>query len=206
MINKFREAIYQIKNALLLLVYLTILTGLIYPGMITAIGQLFFPWQSNGSLIKQDGQVVGSLLIGQSFTDPKYFYSRPSATTPYPYNGESSSGSNLGPSNPSLLAIVKERSLNLQKINPSNTLIPVDLVTTSASGLDPDISPLAAFYQLSRIAKLRKLSETTIKDLIQQSIQKRTLGIFGEPRINVLQLNIALDHLTLRSINVKTKT
>jgi K+-transporting ATPase ATPase C chain len=196
----FKEAIYQIKNALLLLLFFTILTGLIYPSLVTGIGQLFFPWQSNGSLIKQNGKAIGSVLIGQSFTDPNYFYSRPSATTPFPYNGEASSGSNMGPSNPTFLAAIKERVTHFKKMNSNNALIPVDLVTSSASGLDPEMSPLAALYQVPRIATLRHLPEKDIQQLIQHLTQKRTLGFLGEPRINVLELNLALDNLRINNV------
>lgn len=186
----------QIKTALLILILFTLITGIIYPFVVTGIAQLFFPWRSNGSLLIDNGELVGSKLIGQSFTDPKYFWGRPSATTPYPYNAESSAGSNLGPANPALLAIVKERTLVLQQTEPHNPQpIPVDLVTASGSGLDPEISPLAAFYQLPRIAKARNLSELQLQQLVQRLIEPRFLGVLGEPRVNVLQLNIALDKL-----------
>lgn len=189
-----KEAVKQLQVAVLLLVLLTILTGLIYPLLVTGLAQLFFPWQANGSFIEQDGKIIGSQLIGQFFTDPKYFWGRPSATSPYPYNSAASSGSNMGPSNPSFFALVKERVAYLKKFELSaNQLIPVDLVTSSGSGLDPEISPLAAFYQVPRIAKLRNIPEADIRALIQSLTQTRTLMILSEPRINVLQLNIALD-------------
>ena len=190
------KAIRKIKTSLILLMLFTVLTGLIYPAVVTCLAQLFFPWQANGSFIENKGKVVGSLLIGQSFTNPKYFYGRPSATTPFPFNAESSSGSNLGPSNPELLTAVKARVANLQKENSGmHPLIPVDLVTASGSGLDPEISPLAAFYQVPRIAKARRMAESGISKLVSDLIQNRTLGILGEPRVNVLQLNLALDNL-----------
>jgi K+-transporting ATPase ATPase C chain len=192
----FKIAIHQLKIAFILLVLLTVLTGLLYPLMMTGIAQLLFPKQANGSFIEKNGKVVGSLLIGQSFTDPSYFWSRPSATSPFPYNGESSSGSNMGPSNPDFLTTVKDRIASLrQSDSQKNHLIPVDLVTASGSGLDPEISPLAAFYQVPRIAKMRHISEKDLQLFIQNFIQQRTFGILGEPRINVLQLNLALDDL-----------
>lgn len=189
--------IKQVKTAFLLLVLLSMITGLIYPALVTGLAQLFFPWQANGSFISQGQTYSGSLLIGQAFSDPKYFWGRPSATTPFPYNSQSSSGSNLGPSNPDLLNTVKSRIRVLQQVDQDNKkLIPIDLVTASASGLDPEISPLAAFYQVSRIAKIRGISAAKIETLVKNSILHRTFGILGEPRINVLQLNFALDQLT----------
>lgn len=193
----FLEIFKQLKTAVLLLLFFSILTGLLYPLFITAIAQLFFPWRANGSLILQDNKTIGSELIGQSFTDPKYFWARPSATTPFPYNAENSSGSNLGPSNPTLFANIKDRIAQLQQFDPQNKqLIPVDLVTSSASGLDPEISPQAAYYQLVRVAKTRGIHEIEIKRLIEQNIRNRILGILGEPRVNVVELNLALDNLT----------
>jgi K+-transporting ATPase ATPase C chain len=196
----FKEMIRQIKPGLLILLFFTILTGIIYPTVVTGVAQLIFPWQANGSIVEKNGKPIGSLLIGQSFADPNYFYSRPSATSPFPYNGEASSGSNMGPSNPDFLATVKERVSNFQKIDSGSTLIPVDLVTASGSGLDPDISPYAAFYQVSRIAKLRNIPEDEIKQLIEGLIQRRQLSVFGEPRVNVLQLNLALDELRAKHV------
>lgn len=189
----FKEALAPIKTALLLLLTLTILTGLLYPLLVTGLAQLLFPAKANGSLITKNNSVIGSSLIGQAFTNPAYFWGRPSATTPYPYNGAASSGSNLGPSNPELLKTVKER---IQQFNgQSNQSIPIDLVTASGSGLDPDISPYAAYFQSARVAQARNLSETQINALIEQQIQRRTLGFLGEPRVNVLELNLALDNL-----------
>lgn len=191
-----QEAIKQLKTAFMILLLITLLTGLIYPAVVTIIAQLFFPHQANGSLITSNGKLIGSELIGQSFTDPKYFWGRPSATTPFPYNAANSSGSNLGPSNPDLLTAVKARAEALQKSDPHNkSLIPVELVTASGSGLDPDISPLAAAYQILRVAKARNISEDKLQTLVHSMIQNRTFWILGEPRINVLQLNLALDRI-----------
>lgn len=192
----FIELMKQLKTAILLLFVLTILTGFLYPAMVTVIAQVFFPWKANGSLIKRANAVVGSALIGQYFTDPRYFWGRPSATIPVPYNAENSSGSNLGPTNPALISVVKDRIANLQHADPDNkSLIPVDLVTASGSGLDPDISPQAAYYQIHRIAKARNVSEETIKMLIDNSITYRVALFLGEPRVNVLHLNLRLDEL-----------
>lgn len=188
----------QIKTAFILLILFTILTGIFYPLLVTGLAQVLFPWRANGSLIKQNNKIIGSVLIGQSFSDPKYFWGRPSATTPFPYNATSSSGSNMGPSNPDFLAAVKTRITNLQQSDPQNkNLIPVDLVATSASGLDPEISPLAAFYQIPRIAKARGISEKKIQTVVEKLIINRSFNILGEPRVNVLQLNITLDNLTV---------
>jgi K+-transporting ATPase ATPase C chain len=186
----------QIRPALMALLIFTALTGLLYPLAVTGIAQLAFPHQANGSLIVVNGKTVGSTLIGQQFTDPKYFWGRLSATGPYPYDAASSSGSNLGPSNPALLDEVKARIAALKAADPGNTQpIPVDLVTSSGSGLDPDISVAAALYQLPRVARLRGLSESAVRTLVDQYTQGRTLGFLGEPRVNVLQLNLALDAL-----------
>jgi potassium-transporting ATPase KdpC subunit len=190
-----RTAIRQIKIALFLLIILSILTGILYPLFITGIGQLFFPWQANGSLITKQGTTIGSKLIGQYFTDNKYFWVRPSATTPFPYNAANSSGSNLGPVNIKLFAAVSNRVGLLKKMSPQNMAIPIDLVTASASGLDPEISPYAAFFQAHRIAVSRAIPEDLVRKLIAEHIQKRTFRILGEPRINVLELNMALDNV-----------
>lgn len=191
-----REVLKQIKVAILLLFFILILTGMLYPAVITGIAQLVFPCKANGSLIMRDNKLIGSFLIGQSFSDSKYFWSRPSATSPFPYNAASSSGSNLGPSNPVYLEAVKKRTLLLKKSSNGNQDVPVDLVTASGSGLDPEISPEAAYYQVARIAKARGISEQRIQAVIQNSIQRRTLGILGEPRVNVLTINLALDRLS----------
>ncbi len=186
--------ISQLRPAIVAFLLLSVLTGLLYPFVVTGIAQVVFPSQANGSLVYQNGQVVGSKLIGQPFDDPKYFWGRLSATSPYPYNPSASSGSNLGPTNTALFDEVQARIDALHKPDPGNTApIPVDLVTSSGSGLDPDISVDAALYQVHRVATARGLSEATVHQLVTQSIQPRFLGIFGEPRVNVLQLNLALD-------------
>lgn len=194
------DIVRQIKTALILLIFLTILTGLIYPLLVTGVAQLLFPWQANGELIKSNNKIIGSELIGQSFTDPKYFWGRPSATTPYPYNASSSSGSNLAATNPDLIKTVKYRINTLKQADPQNKYaIPVDLVTASGSGLDPEISPQAAYYQVDRIAKARGIAPDTIKKLIAANTQDRTFKILGEPRVNVLKLNLALDQTQQQS-------
>ncbi|HVM72806.1 MAG TPA: potassium-transporting ATPase subunit KdpC [Anaerolineales bacterium] len=183
-----------IRPALMLLLIFTVLTGLVYPLVVTGAAQLLFPRQANGSLIVVDGKTVGSALIGQQFTDPKYFWGRLSATSPYPYNAGASSGSNLGPTNPALLDEVNARIAALKAADPRNSLsIPVDLVTSSGSGLDPDISVAAALYQLPRVARLRGLSQAAVRALVDKYTHGRTLGFLGEPRVNVLELNLALD-------------
>lgn len=190
----------QLKTAIILLALFTLLTGLIYPAIITGIAQLLFPWKANGSIIQQQGQAIGSALIGQSFETAKYFWGRPSATTSFPDNAASSTGSNLGPSNPALIALVEKRIEKLKQMDPSNNgLVPVDLATASGSGLDPDISPKAAFYQVPRIAMTRGLSQAAVHALVERLIQNRTFGFLGEPRVNVLELNLALDQLTVNS-------
>jgi len=184
----------QTKQAFLLFIILSVLTGIVYPLAITGIAQLVFPKQANGSLIYRDGKPVASALIGQPFTDPKYFWSRPSATSPMPYNAESSGGSNLGPTNPALAKVVQERIAILKKADPdNNALIPVDLVTSSASGLDPHISPAAAEYQVARVAKARGLDAQIVRQLVARHTEGRTLGLLGEPRVNVVELNLDLD-------------
>jgi potassium-transporting ATPase KdpC subunit len=186
----------ELKPALLMLALLTVLTGGVYPLLVTGIAQLVFPHQANGSLIEQNGKVVGSELIGQPFSDPKYFWGRPSATGPLPYNASASSGSNLGPLNPALKDAIKARIDALKASDPANTApIPVDLVTASGSGLDPHISPAAARWQAPRIARLRGLSEAEVSKLIDAHTQGRQLGLLGEPRVNVLALNLSLDRL-----------
>jgi K+-transporting ATPase ATPase C chain len=186
----------QIKPAFILFGLLVILTGLIYPGVITGFAQLIFPHQANGSLITQNGRVVGSELIGQQFTDPKYFWGRLSDTGSYPYNASSSGGSNLSVLNPNLDQAVKQRLADLKAADPTKPLpVPVDLVTASGSGLDPNISLEAAQYQLPRVARLRGLSTDQVQTLINQNTTSRFLGFIGEPRVNVLKLNLALDGL-----------
>ena len=185
-----------LRPALVLFAGLTLITGVAYPLLTTGIGQVLFPQQVSGSLITENGKVIGSTLIGQSFTEPKYFWGRPSATSPSPYNASASSGSNLGPLNPALVTAVSERITVLRQLDPSNTAaVPVDLVTASASGLDPDISPAAAYYQAARIARLRQLSLEIVNALIAKHTESRQFGILGEARVNVLLLNIALDKL-----------
>jgi len=185
-----------IRPAVTLFILLSIVTGLIYPLLVTGIGQALFPKQAAGSLIERDGKLVGSRLIGQNFTDPKYFWGRPSATSPYPNNAAASSGSNLGPLNPALKDAVESRVKALREADPGNTQpAPVDLVTASASGLDPHISPAAAEYQVARVARARGLAPETVRNLVAKQTEDRQWGIFGEPRVNVLELNLALDGL-----------
>lgn len=192
----FAYTFKQIKIACILLMLLIGITGLIYPMLVTSVAQLFFNWQANGSLIANNGKITGSLLIGQAFTDSGYFWGRPSATTPYPYNPLYSSGSNLAASNPVLLMAIQERITSLRNADKNNQkLIPVDLVTASASGIDPEISPLAAYYQVHRIAVARKWQDAEIVSLIEKIAKHSACNILGEPRINVLKLNLGLDHL-----------
>jgi K+-transporting ATPase ATPase C chain len=184
----------MIRNTLMSLLLFTILTGIIYPLAVTGVAQVIFPRQANGSIITKDGKHVGSKLIGQQFDDPKYFWGRLSATTPYPYNGGSSSGSNLGPNNPDLVKAVQARIDALRAADPGNDAkIPVDLVTGSASGLDPHISPAAAEYQIHRVAKVRGLDDAKVRDIIVNYTSGRWLGVIGEPVVNVVELNLALD-------------
>jgi potassium-transporting ATPase KdpC subunit len=183
----------QLRPAITLLVLLTIITGLLYPLAVTAITQVAFPSQANGSLLMQNGQPVGSALIGQPFDEPGYFWGRPSATGPFPYNGAASSGSNLGPTSQALVEAVQVRIDTLRAAGPDNTApIPVDLVTASGSGLDPHISPAAALYQVPRVARERGLSEEAVRQLVAEHTEGRTFGILGEPRVNVLLLNLTL--------------
>jgi K+-transporting ATPase ATPase C chain len=182
------------RPAIVLFALLSILTGILYPALITGLAQLIFPSQANGSLIIQNGQVAGSALIGQQFDDPKYFWGRLSATGDHSYNAAASSGSNLGPTNPALQKQVSDRIAALKAADPANNLpIPVDLVTASGSGLDPDISIAAARYQAARVARVRNLPLDRVQALIDQNTTGRQFGFLGEPRINVLKLNLALD-------------
>jgi K+-transporting ATPase ATPase C chain len=184
----------EIRPAVVSFLLLTLLTGIAYPLLVTGISQGLMPNQANGSMIVVGGKAAGSELIGQSFSDPKYFWSRPSATGPMPNNASASSGSNLGPTNPALMDAIKARVQALRDADPGNQQpVPVDLVTASASGLDPHISPAAAQYQLARVARVRNLDPNTVNKLVAEHTEGRQFGILGEPRVNVLELNLALD-------------
>jgi len=184
----------HLRPALMSLILFTVITGVVYPLVVTGIAQVLFPFQANGSMIVKDGKVLGSALIGQPFDDPKYFWSRPSATSPFGYNAGASTGSNLSPTNPDLVKAVQGRVEALRAADPGNTApVPVDLVTASGSGLDPHISPAAALYQVSRVARERKFSTDTVRTLVERHTEGRWLGFLGEPRVNVLTLNLALD-------------
>jgi K+-transporting ATPase ATPase C chain len=186
----------NIRPALVVLALLTVITGLIYPLVVTGIAQAVFPSRANGSFIESGGKVRGSELIGQPFSDPKYFWSRLSATGPYVYNAAASSGSNYGPLNPALLDAAQKRIKDLKDADPYNGQpIPVDLVTASGSGLDPHISVAAALYQLPRVARIRKMSEEQVRSLLNESTEGRQWGFLGESRVNVLKLNLALDEI-----------
>lgn len=190
----------SIRPAVVLFILLSIITGVVYPLATAALGKWLLPDQANGSLIEKDGKLVGSSLIGQNFTEPQYFWGRPSATGPYPNNAAASSGSNQGPLNPALAEVVKSRVNALKAADPDNGLpVPVDLVTASASGLDPHISPAAAAYQASRVAKARGLSAVSVQALIDENTEGRQWGVFGEPRVNVLNLNLALNKSTVKN-------
>ncbi len=186
----------QIRPAIVSLLVFTLLAGLLYPLVVTGIAQVVFPYQANGSLISSTGQQGGSALIGQEFSDPRYFWGRLSATGPMPYNAAASSGSNLGPTNPALFKAVQARIDALHAADPDNKApIPVDLVTASGSGLDPQISPAAAAYQVHRVAKARGLVDKAVQQVVAQHTEGRQFGFLGEPRVNVLALNLALDQM-----------
>lgn len=189
----------ELRTAIVMLAVMTVLTGVIYPLVVTGIAQTVFPAQAAGSLVVKDGKTVGSLLIGQPFDAPKYFWSRLSATAPSPYNAGSSSGSNYGPLSDALRDAVQGRVATLRDADPNQAgPIPVDLVTASGSGLDPHVSPAAAYYQVPRVARVRGLDEASVQTLVTQHVEGRQLGFLGEPRVNVLQLNLALDQLAVR--------
>jgi len=190
------ETFRQIRPAIVLLTLFTLITGVLYPLAVTGFASVLFPGAANGNLIVKDGNVVGSRLIGQPFDDDQYFWSRPSATGPYPYNASVSSGSNLGPTNAALIDAVKQRVADIRAKHPEQKGgVPVDLVTASGSGLDPHISPAAASYQIERVATSRGLSKDQVAKLVKRHIEPRTLGVLGEPRVNVLLLNLALDDI-----------
>jgi K+-transporting ATPase ATPase C chain len=184
----------ELRPALVVFALLTLVTGVVYPLLVTGVGQVVFADAANGSLINSGDRQVGSQLLGQPFSSPKYFWGRPSATTPQPYNAAASSGSNQGPINPALESAVRDRIAALRAADPGNTApVPVDLVTASASGLDPHISPAAAEYQVVRVARERNLPVAEVRKLVEAATEGRTFGILGEPRVNVLELNLALD-------------
>ena len=185
----------ELRSAILIFLVLTVLTGLVYPLVVTGIAQAVFPHQAGGSLIVKNGQAVGSELIGQPFAGPRYFWSRPSATAPFPYNAASSGGSNLGPTNKALIDRVKGDVDRIRAAHPGKGLVPVDLVTTSASGLDPHISPAAAIYQVERVAAARGLDPAALRQLVDRHTEGRWLGVIGDARVNVLELNLDLDGL-----------
>jgi K+-transporting ATPase ATPase C chain len=188
------DLLRNLRPTIVVFTAFTLLTGVVYPLVVSVVGWTLFPTPAGGDLIVRDGKVIGSRLIGQPFAGEKYFWSRPSATGPYPYNAAVSSGSNLGPLNPALLDGVKSRVETVRSQHPTEqAAVPLDLVTASGSGLDPHISPEAAYYQVDRVAQVRALSADTVRELVDRHVEPRTLGILGEPRVNVLLLNLALD-------------
>ncbi|WP_448099252.1 potassium-transporting ATPase subunit KdpC [Luteibacter yeojuensis] len=185
-----------IRQCVVLFIAMTVLTGILYPLAATGLAQAMFHGKANGSLVEKDGKTIGSTLIGQAFSEPRYFWGRPSATAPNPNNGASSSGSNQGPTNPALTDAVKQRIDALKQVDPSNDAsVPVDLVTASGSGLDPEISPAAAEYQVARVARMRNVDPAKVRELVVANTQGRQFGLLGEPRVNVLALNLDLDRL-----------
>jgi K+-transporting ATPase ATPase C chain len=192
----FTDLWRQLRPALIVFLALTILTGVVYPAVVTAIAWTLFPTASGGSLIVQDGVVRGSRLVGQPFDNPRYFWGRPSATGPFAYNASASSGSNLGPTNPALIEAVRQRAADLRAAHPGQGTIPVDLVTASASGLDPHISPEAAEFQVERVAAARQLPVDQVRNLVADETEQKTLGLLGQPRVNVLLVNLRLDQLS----------
>ncbi|MDA8383097.1 MAG: potassium-transporting ATPase subunit KdpC [Betaproteobacteria bacterium] len=186
----------ELRPAIIIFLVLSLITGIVYPALVTGIAQGLFPNRANGSLLVRGGKAIGSRLIGQAFSDPRYFWGRPSDTSPIPYDATASGGSNLGPTNPALIDAVKSRIATLRAADPGNDLpIPVDLVTASGSGLDPDISPAAALYQVPRVARARGLDPASVARLVRAHVTSRQFGLLGEPRVNVLELNLALDAL-----------
>jgi len=183
-----------LRSSLMMLLVMTVITGIAYPLLVTALSQVVFPRAANGSLVTSGGKTVGSELVGQAFTSPRYFWSRPSATSPFPYNAAASSGANLGPTNQALLDRVQKEVARLREAHPGSTgPIPADLVTTSGSGLDPEISPAAAYFQVQRVATARGASPEAVRRVVDEHLHGRDLGFLGEPRVNVLLLNLALD-------------
>lgn len=195
----FNTALRQLKHAVLMLLVLIVITGAAYPLLITGAAQLIFPFEANGSILKDNGIVTGSAMIGQSFSDPARFWGRPSATSPMPYNAAASSGSNFGPTNPAFLTVLKKRAARMRQAH-GNRPAPVELVTASGSGLDPHISPAAALYQLPRLVEACGLEETFLRQLVERHIEGRQFGFLGEPRVNVLALNQDLSRRTVPSL------
>jgi K+-transporting ATPase ATPase C chain len=184
----------MLKSTLMLFLMLTLITGVAYPLVVTGVASLTMPGKASGSVITRDGKAMGSALLGQSFSDPGHFWSRPSATGPNPYNGAASTGSNLSPTNPALIDAMQARVTALREADPgNNAAVPVDLVTASGSGLDPHISPAAALYQVPRVARVRGMNEAEVRELVTANTESRTFGLLGEPRVNVLRLNLTLD-------------
>lgn len=195
--SELANVVGLLRPGAVLLGFFALLTGVAYPLAITGLAQVFFPGQANGSLVERGGRFVGSTLIGQHFEDPRYFWGRPSTTKPEPYDARASAGSNLGPTNPALVAAVRARVERLRAADPEHAgqPVPVDLVTASGSGLDPHISPAAALFQIGRVARARFLAEDRVRSLVEAHVEGRTLGLLGEPRVNVLLLNLDLDEL-----------